>query len=46
MRPAVKSSIELINTVGKRVKMQEVAVQHGREGKVIRKRFYYDTKQN
>lgn len=44
---AVESSIEFINTEGKRVKMEEVAVQHWREGKIISERFYYDTsKQN
>jgi hypothetical protein len=43
---AVESSIEFINTEGKNIKMAEVAIQHWRDGKIIREKFYYDTRQH
>lgn len=43
---AVESAIEFINTEDKHVKMDEVSIQHWRDGKIIRERFFYDTRQH
>lgn len=39
---AVESTIEFVDTDDKHVKMDEVAVQRWRDGKIISERFYYD----
>lgn len=39
----IENTIEFINTSGKPVRMEQVAVQRWRNGKIVEERFYYDS---
>lgn len=42
-RALVESAMEFTNTEGQRVKLESVAVQQWRDGKIASERFYYDS---